>query len=173
MKTNTILYFKKKAYLLVHTMEQRLDMITVNQSRMCPTYWRTDGWNATATVSTKASTKEKNTTKVLSCSMFVQNLSVHSSEFPFQTHTHTHTRQQLLADGMEGFYRHMLTVQKPVGSRTVSERSQTERRVGFISPVRSSLPPFHISTASTFLLWRLLPPHLEPKHKQVLIKTAQ
>lgn len=67
-------------------------------------------------------------------------------------HTHTHTRQQLLADGMEGFYRHMLTVQKPVGSRTVSERSQTERRVGFISPVRSSLPPFHISTASTFLL---------------------
>lgn len=48
-----------------------------------------------------ASTKERNTTKVSSCSMFVQTLAVHSSDSLFPV-THTHTRQQLLADGMEG-----------------------------------------------------------------------
>lgn len=63
--------------------------------------------------------KKENTTNVLSCSVFVQILSVRSSRhFPFETHrhtlicalTHAYTRRQLLVEGNGGVHGHMFTV---------------------------------------------------------------
>lgn len=80
-------------------MEQCLNVTTVNQSRMCPTYWRTDGGNVAVFCLNSINKGEKIQPKFYHA-VCLCKLSVHSSDFPFQTNTHT--RQQLLADGMEG-----------------------------------------------------------------------
>ena len=124
MKTNTILYFKKSIFISSHNgaapwhdnskSKQNVSNILENRWVKCNCNSINKGIN-------KGEKYNQSFIMQYVCAKpFCSQLRV---PLP-NTHTHTHTRQQLLADGMEGFYRHMLTVQKPVGSRTASEQTQ-------------------------------------------------
>lgn len=92
-------------------MEQCLNMTTVNESRMSVNISE-NRWVKRNCLF--ASTKERNTTKVSSCSMFVQTLAAHSSQLRlslFQSHTHIQGSSSLPMEWRA--FRHEFTVCRP------------------------------------------------------------
>lgn len=114
----------------------------------------------------RSNKRKRNTTKVLSCITYPFRSQIFPSK---HTHTYKAAAPCWRNGGVHGHIYSLLD-HKTASSRTVSKGSQSETRVDFISPVQSSWLLFHISTASTFLLWRLLLLHQEPKHKGICIQ---